>query len=237
MSIVLKGVTKAYGSGVRALDRLDLEVQPGQIYALLGANGAGKTTTLNILLGFLPMDEGSAKVCGFDVRTESVRIREQISYIPEQVHLYPQLTGLENLEYILALGGLERSQDELREDLQKVGLDPKAAERPTRGYSKGMRQKVGLAIALARGSKVLLLDEPLSGLDPRSAKEFCDRIRTLTEDGCAVLMATHDLFRAREIGSKIGIMKDGRIVRELDPFEVSGADLEQIYLEHIVGSA
>ncbi len=97
-----------------------------------------------------------------------------------------------------------------------------------------MRQKVGLAVALARGSAVLLLDEPLSGLDPHSAREFCDRIRELTEEGCAVIMATHDLFRAREIGSRIGIMKAGKIVAEFAPFEVSGADLEQIYLEHMV---
>ena len=236
MSIQLQGVTKSYGAGVRALDGLDLEVQSGQIYALLGANGAGKTTTLNILLGFLARDGGDAKVCGHDVGKDAVQVREKVSYIPEQVNLYPNMSGLENLEYILSLAGVEKSKADLREDLRQVGLDPDAADRPTRGYSKGMRQKVGLAIALARGSEVLLLDEPLSGLDPRSAREFCDRIRGLTEDGCAVLMATHDLFRAREVGSRIGIMNAGRIVREVDPSEVSGSDLEQIYLEHIGGN-
>lgn len=236
MSIRLEGVTKAY-AGVRALDGLDLEVQTGDIYALLGANGAGKTTTLHVLLGFVRMDEGSGSVCGLDVNTDAVRVRERISYIPEQVNLYPQLTGLENLDYILSLGGHSKQASELREDLEKVGLDKSAVDRPSRGYSKGMRQKVGLAIALARGSEVLLLDEPLSGLDPHAAREFCDRIKTLTEDGCAVLMATHDLFRAREIGSRVGIMASGQIVREIDPFELTGTDLEQVYLEHIGGEA
>lgn len=237
MSIRMNGVTKAYAKGVRALDGLDLEVANGEIYALLGANGAGKTTTLHILLGFVSMDAGSASICGHDVKTEASRVREQVSYIPEQVNLYPQLTGLENLDYVLSLGGRSKDVTELRQDLERVGLDTGAIDRPTREYSKGMRQKVGLAIALARESGVLLLDEPLSGLDPRAAREFCDRIRHLTEDGCAILMATHDLFRAREIGSRVGIMAGGKIVRELDPFEVTGTDLEQIYLEHIGGAA
>ena len=236
MSVRLEGVTKAY-SGVRALDGLDLEVRAGDIYALLGANGAGKTTTLHVLLGFIEMDEGSASICGLDIRTDALRIRERVSYIPEQVNLYPQLSGLENLDYILTLGGRSKESTALREELEKVGLEGDAIDRPTGEYSKGMRQKVGLAIALARGSEVLLLDEPLSGLDPRAAREFCDRIKSLTEGGCAVLMATHDLFRAREIGSRVGIMTGGRIVRELDPFEVTGADLEQIYLEHIGGDS
>lgn len=233
MSIRLSGVTKSYGSGVKALDHLDLEVEPGNIYALLGANGAGKTTTLHILLGFIGFDEGSVSICGVDVAQDPVEARKRVSYIPELVNLYPQLTGIENLDYILSLSGHSKSESELRDDLVKVGLDGAAAGRPTREYSKGMRQKVGLALALARGSEVLLLDEPLSGLDPRAAREFCERVRALTEDGCAVLMATHDLFRARETGSRVGIMTGGKLVREVDPSEVTGTDLEQIYLDHI----
>ena len=233
--IRVRGLTKDYGD-VRAVDGLDLEVGRGELLGLLGPNGAGKTTTISCLVGILNIDGGTVEL--FDGGSPSdPGTRGRLGVAPQSLALHNELTGLENLEYILSLAGITKTREELLEELTKVGLVPAAAVRPSGGYSKGMRQKVGLAVALARGSDVLLLDEPLSGLDPRSAKEFCDRIRTLTDQGCAVIMATHDLFRAREIGSRIGIMRAGKILREFDPFEVSGADLEQIYLEQMAGDA
>jgi ABC-2 type transport system ATP-binding protein len=150
--------------------------------------------------------------------------------------LYKNLTGLENLEYFSALAGRpDYTRAQLLDFLHQVGLERAAADRRVGTYSKGMRQKVGIAIALAKNAKVLLLDEPTSGLDPKAANEFSALLAQLSADGVAVLMATHDLFRAKESGSRVGIMRQGRLVRTLDTVEVGHADLERIYLEHMHG--
>jgi ABC-2 type transport system ATP-binding protein len=211
---------KAYGDN-EALKGLDLTVNSGDIYCLLGANGAGKTTTINLFLNFIEPTGGTAKVCGIDVT------------IPEQVMLYGNLTGMENLRYFAQLGGHDYSPDEYREFLNRVGLQPDAIDQRIKTYSKGMRQKVGVAIALVKQAKVLLLDEPTSGLDPKASNEFSQLLLQLKTNGAAILMATHDLFRAKETGTRIGIMNEGRLVRELSTDEVSHADVERIYLEHM----
>jgi len=231
--IRLEGLAKRF-DGVPALTGLSLEVPAGGCYALLGSNGAGKTTTLNVLLGFLLPDAGSARVAGVDVLADPRQARRHIAYIPEQVQLYPRLTGVENLDYFHALshaGSL--SAGELRTCLLQAGLAEAALDRRVAGYSKGMRQKVGIAIALARRAPVMLLDEPTSGLDPQAAWEFGERLRWLAGSGVAVLMATHDLFRAREVATRIGILAAGRIRQELDPAELTATELETIYLEQV----
>jgi ABC-2 type transport system ATP-binding protein len=158
-----------------------------------------------------------------------------LGYVPELVQLYPNLSGLENLEYFTTLAGESLDRKTLLEQLERVGLEPAAADRRVALYSKGMRQKVGIAIALARRAKALLLDEPTSGLDPKAANELSELLASLSGAGVAVLMATHDLFRAKEVGHRVGIMRQGRLVSVLETASLGHADLERIYLEHMHG--
>jgi ABC-2 type transport system ATP-binding protein len=224
---------KTYG-GQEALRGLNLRVEPGDIYCLLGANGAGKTTTINLFLNFIEPTSGAARVNGLDVASHPVETKRHLAYIPEQVMLYGNLTGIENLEYFARLGSPEEyTREQLQEFLDRVGLQREAAQRRVGTYSKGMRQKIGVAIALAKNAKALLLDEPTSGLDPKASNEFSSLLLQLKSDGAAILMATHDLFRAKETGTRIGIMREGRLVREMTTDEASHADLERIYLEHM----
>ncbi|MBL8644913.1 MAG: ABC transporter ATP-binding protein [Rhodospirillaceae bacterium] len=224
---------KTYGD-FEALKGLDLNINAGDIYCLLGANGAGKSTTINLFLNFIDPSEGQAKVNGLDVTTHPLETKKYLAYIPETVMLYGNLTGLENLAYFAKLGGHnEYTDNDLRNFLKQVGLQAGAEEKRVAAYSKGMRQKVGVAIALAKQAKALLLDEPTSGLDPKASNEFSELLKQLQGQGAAILMATHDLFRAKETGTRIGIMREGRLMRELSTDEVSHADLERIYLEHM----
>lgn len=221
-----------------ALATLDLEVRAGEIQCLLGANGAGKTTTINLFLGFLEPTSGAAYVNGREVSKSVQAARAQLAYVPEQVNLYPTLTGLENLAYFTRLAGRAvKDPASLLPILDRVGLDRRAADVRVGHYSKGMRQKVGLAIALAKDARALLLDEPLSGLDPQAASEFCLLVRQLADDGVAVLMVTHDLFRAKDVGTRVGIMKDGRLLTNLSGAALSYAQLESIYLGHMQDTA
>jgi ABC-2 type transport system ATP-binding protein len=224
---------KSYGDHA-ALEGLNLKVRAGDIYCLLGANGAGKTTTINLFLNFIEPTSGTATVNGIDVTQSPLETKRYLAYIPEQVMLYGNLTGIENLEYFARLGGhAGYTAADYRSFLDRVGLQANAADLRVRTYSKGMRQKVGVAIALAKQAKALLLDEPTSGLDPKASNEFSALLLQLRNDGAAILMATHDLFRAKETGNRIGIMKSGRLVQELSTDEVSHADVERIYLEHM----
>jgi ABC-2 type transport system ATP-binding protein len=226
-------LTKRYDQAV-ALDNLNLTVNAGEIFCLLGANGAGKTTTINLFLNFVQPSGGTARINGLDVTQEPLETKKYLAYIPETVMLYKNLTGLENLEYFSALAGRpDYTRAQLLEFLNQVGLQPEAADKRVGTYSKGMRQKVGIAIALAKNARALLLDEPTSGLDPKAANEFSALLTRLSQDGVAVLMATHDLFRAKESGTRVGIMRQGRLVRTLETMEVGHADLERIYLEHM----
>jgi ABC-2 type transport system ATP-binding protein len=226
-------LTKLYGNFC-ALKSVNLNIRPGDIYCLLGANGAGKTTTINLFLNFIAPSEGVVKVNGLDVTAHPLETKRFLAYIPETVMLYGNLSGLENLAYFARLGGhSEYTEADLRSFLARVGLQPDAVDRRISAYSKGMRQKVGVAIALAKQAKALLLDEPTSGLDPKASNEFSTLLRQLQAGGAAILMATHDLFRAKETGTRIGIMREGRLMRELSTDEVTHADVERIYLEHM----
>jgi len=231
--LTAENLSKRY-NGSAALSDLNLEVKPGEIYCLLGANGAGKSTTIRIFLNFIQPSSGRALVNGLDVTRAPLESKKVLAYIPEQVMLYPHLSGLENLEYFAALAGHEEySRKELGAFLSRSGLQTDAHEQRVSTYSKGMRQKVGIAIALAKQARALLLDEPTSGLDPEASNEFSGLLQQLRGDGVAILMATHDLFRAKEVGSRVGIMRRGLLRAELDPSELDHADLERIYLEHM----
>jgi ABC-2 type transport system ATP-binding protein len=225
-------LTKCY-HGVLALDDLTLCVPPGEIFCLLGANGAGKTTTINLFLNFIQPTSGKAKVGAIDVTQDPQEARRLIAYLPEQVMLYPRLTGTENLDYFSQLSGHRYTNGELIGFLERCGLDTAAAARPLSTYSRGMRQKVGLAIAFAKDARALLLDEPTSGLDPQASYEFAKVVADLARTGVAVLMATHDLFRVKETGTRAGIMKAGRLVDIVGTQSLGPADLERIYLNHM----
>ncbi len=226
-------VSKAFGE-VRALDEVTLTVAPGELYCLLGANGAGKTTLVNLFLGFLAPTAGEVRIAGQDVARHPLESKRDVAYIPEQVVLYGVLTGVENLRFFAELATGERqTRARLLELLTEVGLDPRAADQRVATYSKGMRQKVGIAIAFAKQARALLLDEPTSGLDPHAANEFSQLLERARSSGVAILTTTHDLFHAKRSGTRVGIMKRGRLVAELATSELSHADLESLYLQHM----
>jgi ABC-2 type transport system ATP-binding protein len=223
---------KQYGQ-VTALQGLDLRVEPGEVFCLLGANGAGKTTTIQLFLGFIAPTSGRALIDGKDVREHPLETKRSIAYIPENVMLYPNLTGVENLGFFATLAGHDLDTDALIAILARAGLGADAARRRVEGYSKGMRQKVGIALAMAKNARALLLDEPTSGLDPKASNEFSELLEQVKSDGVAVLMATHDLFRSKEVGSRVGIMKAGVLISTQPTSELSHSDLERVYLEHM----
>lgn len=229
-------LTKHY-NGVPALDRLNLTVAAGEIFCLLGGNGAGKTTTVNLFLNFVSPSGGKALVDGIDVTISPVEAKRRIAYIPETVMLYGSLSGLENISYFTTLAlGEKRPAAELLELLAQAGLTREAATKRVSGYSKGMRQKVGIAIAIAKKTKALLLDEPTSGLDPQAANEFAGLLEQLKNKGVAILMTTHDLFLAKQTGTRVGIMRSGKLMSTLSTDDVAAADLARIYLDISGGS-
>ncbi len=192
---------------------LSLQLRPGEIYALLGGNGAGKSTTINVLLGFVRPASGSAAVCGIDVQRDPLAARARLAYVPENVALYEHLTARENLSYFLHLAGKADSGGAIEAALDTVGLARAAWDRRLAGYSKGMRQKTAIALALARAVPLLLLDEPTTGLDPKATAEFNALLAGLRQRGVAVLMVTHDLPGAAAVADHIGYLEQGRIAR------------------------
>ena len=228
--IITNNLSKNYG-GQTALDSLNLSVKTGEIYCLLGANGAGKTTTINLLLGFIEPSSGSAFINQLNVHENPKTTKRFLAYIPENLMLYPSLSALENLDYFSGIAGKKISTSDLEVFLNEAGLQPEAFNKRISTFSKGMRQKVGIAIALAKEAKVLLLDEPTSGLDPKASNEFGLLLQKLRNKGVATLMATHDLFRAKEVATHIGIMKDGNLKQQLVASDITLQELEKAYLQ------
>ncbi len=226
-------VSKTYKSHL-ALKNLNLNVAKGEIFCLLGANGAGKTTTINLFLNFIDPSSGKVMVDGIDVTEKPRETKKRLAYIPERVTLYPRLSGLENLAYFHELSGAKRlGRAAYLAILDNAGLPEEHAMRHLATYSKGMRQKVAIAIAIAKDAQALLLDEPTSGLDPAASNDFANLLSQFSQSGKTVLMATHDIFRAKETGHRVGIMKHGVLVEVLASKDVSATDLEQIYLKHM----
>lgn len=222
-------VSRWFGSVVAVSD-VTFDISPG-ITGLLGPNGAGKTTTIHLLLGFLRADSGRVTIDGVDVAADPDEARRRTGYISENVALYPFLTARENLGHFSALAGLAFSRAELADRLHAAGLATDAVDRRVSTFSKGMRQKVGIAIATSKNAKAVVLDEPASGLDPHASHELSVLVRRVADEGASVLMATHDLFRARETCDRVVILQSGELVRELDPKGMTANDLEEVYLE------
>lgn len=225
-------LSKQY-NGTAALSNLNLSIEKGEIFCLLGQNGAGKTTTINLFLGFTDATTGKAAINGVEVKPNDTATKKFVAYIPEVVQLYGNLSGIENLDFFSCLAGFKYSKEMLSGFLTKAGLQNEAHDKRLTTYSKGMRQKVGIAIALAKNADVILMDEPTSGLDPKATAEFTKICKDLVADGKTIFMATHDIFNAVNVGTRIGIMKQGELVHTLNASEVTANELQQLYLETI----
>lgn len=223
-------LTKRYGD-TAALDRLSLEVPAGEIFCLLGHNGAGKTTTVHLLLNFIAPSSGQILIGGQSLHCKPREVLRQVAYIPELVMLYPELNARDNLAYFSALAGQQYGKETLEALLTRAGLPRAAFDRPVGRYSKGMRQKVGIAIALGKKASLLVLDEPTSGLDPHASYEFSELLKELAQTGVTIFMVTHDLFRVRELGARVGILKQGQLQRVLASDSLSHSEFESLYLQ------
>lgn len=225
-------LSKLY-NGTEALSNLTLSIDRGEVFCLLGQNGAGKTTTINLFLGFIEATSGKACINSVEVKPNDTETKKFVAYIPEVVQLYGNLSGLENLDFFSRLAGFKYPSAKLEEYLLKAGLQNEAHKKRLSSYSKGMRQKVGIAIALAKNADLILMDEPTSGLDPKATAEFATICKELSKEGKTILMATHDLFNAVNVGTRIGIMKQGKMVQIIDTTDITASQLQQLYLETI----
>ncbi len=229
-------LSKRYEDGVLALDALNLEVKPGEIYCLLGANGAGKTTTINLFLNFIEPTSGKALINNVDAACDPLEAKRHVAYVSENVMLYGAFTARQNLDFFARLGGRTNlGREDLYRVMREVGLPEKAFEQRVKEFSKGMRQKLGIAIAMIKDAPALLLDEPTSGLDPKAGAEFLETLMALRQQGKAILMSTHDIFRAKQIADRVGIMKEGRKVMERTREELEYENLEHMYLDYMRG--
>jgi ABC-2 type transport system ATP-binding protein len=198
--------------GNTVLDGVSFAVAKGEIFALLGGNGAGKSSTLLTFLGFLAPSGGEVLVNGRSVGSDVAAARNAIAYLPEAASLYGHMTAYENLDYFLDLAGKSASRAEIDIALGRVALPQEARTRRLQSYSKGMRQKTAIALALLRQTPILLLDEPTSGLDPVAIDEFHDLVKALAEGGQTVLMVTHDVYGACQVADRVGLLRHGKLV-------------------------
>lgn len=227
-------LTKRYEDQQLALDALNLEIKEGEIFFLLGANGAGKTTTINLFLNFIEPTSGKALINGIDVTKEPLESKKYVSYVSENVMLYGNFTARQNLDFFAKLGGKDNlTREDYYMRMREVGLQEEAFEKKVKTFSKGMRQKVGLTIAIIKDAPNILLDEPTAGLDPKAAAELMQILVNLKRQGKSILMCTHDIFRAKSIADRVGIMKEGRLVMVRTREEFLEDDLEKIYMDYM----
>ena len=227
-------LTKRYEDGLLALDHLNLKVGPGEIFCMFGANGAGKTTAINLFLNFIPPTEGTALIEGIDVVKEPLKAKEFVSFVSENVMLYSNFSAFQNIDYFARLAG---KRDLTKKDysiiLDRVGLQEEAFTMRMKKFSKGMRQKLGIAIAIIKDAPNIILDEPTSGLDPKSGQEFLDLLLELRDKGKSIFMSTHDIFRAKFIADRVGFMMKGKLVMMKTKEELAGEDLNNLYIEYM----
>ena len=235
--IETRGLTKRYGSQV-AVDHLDLSVEEGEVFGFLGPNGAGKTTTLLMLIGLTEPSEGEARVLGWDPRRDPIRIKRQVGYLQENMGFYRDLSAREMLRFIAELNAIASREADRRieEALGLVGLSGDA-DKSIGNYSRGMRQRLGLAEILLREPRIVFLDEPTLGLDPEGANRIVELIARMNLDkGMTVLLSSHDLYKVQRICHRVGIMAEGRMVLLAQTSDL-GADgnqgaLEELYLRY-----
>jgi ABC-2 type transport system ATP-binding protein len=209
--IATRGLTKRYGP-VLAVDGIDLDVRAGDVYGFLGANGSGKTTTVRILLGLVLATSGEAEVLGARMPRSAKRVLPQVGTLVEGPAAYPHLSGRANLALFDALGSARRGRRARVDDvLERVGLGL-AGDRRVRGYSLGMRQRLGLAAALLRAPRLLVLDEPTNGLDPQGIREMRDLLLGLNHEGTTIFLSSHLLAEVEQMCTRVGVLDRGRLV-------------------------
>lgn len=207
-AIETENLTKRYGS-FTAVDGLNLTVQRGEVFGFLGPNGAGKTTTIDLLLDFIRPSEGRATVLGYDAQSETDEVRNRIGILPEGFDLWQRSTGRRHLEFAIETKGGSATVEEL---LERVGLDEEDAKRTVGDYSKGMKQRLAMGMALAGEPELLILDEPSSGLDPTGIREMREIVRSEAEKGTTVFFSSHILGQVAAVCDRVGILDDGELV-------------------------
>jgi ABC-2 type transport system ATP-binding protein len=235
-ALELSDLTKLFDKP--AVDGLNLRVDAGEFYALLGPNGAGKTTTLKIVVGLLAPNAGTVKVFGVDALSDPIAAKRLIAWVPDEPMIYDKLTPFEYLEFVAGLWGVDapRAERHACELIEWLGLGPNAHDR-CQGFSRGMRQKVALAGALVHEPRLLILDEPLTGLDAGSARQVKEVLAERRADGVAVIMTTHILEVAERMAERIGVIHKGRLIAEGTLEELRGQagpvgdSLEDIFLD------
>ncbi|SIN64813.1 ABC-2 type transport system ATP-binding protein [Parasphingorhabdus marina DSM 22363] len=215
--------------GNAVLDKVSFTVAQGEIFALLGGNGAGKSSTLLTFLGFLEPSGGEVLVNGQSVASDVTAARNAIAYLPEATSLYGHMTAYENLDYFLDLAGRSAGVDELNAAFDRVALPIEARSRRLQSYSKGMRQKTAIALALLRETPILLLDEPTSGLDPVAIDEFHDLVKALAQGGQTILMVTHDVYGACQVADRVGLLRRGKLVGSFSAENGQRIDTETVH--------
>lgn len=229
-----KDLTKKYEDGLLALDHLNFKVEPGEIFCMFGANGAGKTTAINLFLGFIPPSEGTALIEEIDVVKEPLKSKEYVAFVSENVMLYGNFTAYQNLDYFSKLAGKRNlTKAEYAHVMKRVGLQEEAFDMRTKNFSKGMRQKLGIAVAILKDAPNLILDEPTSGLDPKAGQEFLDLIIELRDKGKSIFISSHDIFRAKQIADRVGFMLQGKLVMLKTKKELKDEDLNKLYVDYM----
>ena len=208
---------------------LSFSVKQGEVFGLLGGNGAGKSTTLLAFLGFLKSIQGAAKINGVDVTADPRAARQAIAYLPESANLYPHLSALENINYFLSLAKAKKTAVDIDAALDQVSLAKEDRDRRLSFYSKGMRQKVAIAVAILRHAPILFLDEPTSGLDPVAIDEFNQLITELAKNGTTVLMVTHDVYGACQVADRIGLLNGGELVGIFEAPEGAQISVKEVH--------
>ena len=242
IALALRGISKAFDRP--AVDALDLTIYGGEFYALVGPNGAGKTTTLRMVVGLLKPDAGSICIGGIDALSDPVAAKQMTAWLSDEPMIYDKLTPYEYLEFVAGLWRIDPAVAQARasELVGWLGLEPHAHER-CEGFSRGMRQKVALAGALVHDPKLIILDEPLTGLDAGTARQVKDVLRTRARDGGTVIMTTHILEVAERMADRIGVIARGRLIAEGTLEDLhrqtgeTGASLEDTFLTLVAEQA
>ncbi|WP_371194384.1 ABC transporter ATP-binding protein [Glaciecola sp. SC05] len=211
------------------LKSLSFHVAEGEIYALLGGNGAGKSTTLKTFLGFNTATSGAIFIDGLEVASSLTQVRRRTAYLPENATLYPHLSARENVEYFLSLAEIRKSHADIDQAFERVALQSDAWDRQLQTFSKGMRQKTAIALALLREAPIFLLDEPTSGLDPVAIDEFNKLVKELASSGATILMVTHDVYGACQVANRIGLLRNGELVGEFEAAKNERIDTELVH--------
>ncbi|MGH8913437.1 MAG: ABC transporter ATP-binding protein [Acidimicrobiia bacterium] len=218
-----KSLTKTYGEHT-VVDRLNLDIEAGEVFGLLGPNGAGKTTTILMLLGLVEPTKGSIEVLGLDPRRNPLEVKRRVGYLPDAVGFYETMSGRANLRFTARLNGLEDFGDHIDRLLETVGLGD-AADQNAGEYSRGMKQRLGVADALVKNPSVLILDEPTTAIDPEGVLEMLDLIRRLAkEEGVTILLASHLLHQVQTVCDRVAIFVDGKVVAQGQPHELAAVE-------------